>query len=546
MFDGSLPDPGRLARLSDGELIDAVTGWARASAAAEARKVAAIAELHQRLCTDAAATHAFWVCDDCDALAAQLSCALTINHGRALSQIELATAMRHRFPKVGAKFLAGDIPISTVTSILARTELVTDERALAQLDSKLSERAVAWGSLTKYSLEKALDVWVDRFDPDAVKRTRSSSRGCYFTVGSGSDNADGTTTVHGRVSNADAAIMEQRIASMARNVCEDDPRTLDQRRSAAIGAIHAGSMFLACACDNPDCTAKVDDGRGSSFVINVIADRESLDAPQDPLLHGDDVKDGETAEDRGPAKHTKTTEHTETTTEPRRKAALIPAARNAILPPAMLAELIAQGATIRFVGDPTGAEDHYRPSTALQRFIRSRDITCRFPGCDRPAAHADIDHTTAWPCGVTHSANCKCYCRLHHLIKTFWPGFSDAQHPDGTVVVTTPTGHAYTTKPLSGLIFPGWDTATESPPPPAQATQPSAGRHLKMPTRRRSRAQNRAARIKAERTRNAALRASQVRPVASRQTYRAENSHDEYTFRPAGHEPDYGNDPPPF
>ena len=38
------------------------------------------------------------------------------------------------------------------------SELVTDERALAQLDSKLSERAVAWGSLTKYSLEKALDA----------------------------------------------------------------------------------------------------------------------------------------------------------------------------------------------------------------------------------------------------------------------------------------------------------------------------------------------------------------------------------------------------
>lgn len=532
MFDAALPEPGHLSALSEAELIDAATGYARASAVAEARKAAVVAELHDRLCSEAAATHPFWVCDDCDALAAALSCALTVNHGRALSQIEVATAMRHRFPNVGAKFLAGDIPLSTVMSIIARTELVTDERALARLDSNLAERAVAWGPLTKYSLEKALDVWVDRFDPDAVKRTRSSSRGCFFGVGSNSDNADGTTTVQGRVSNADAAIIEQRIAAMARGVCEDDPRTLDQRRSAALGAIHAGSTFLACACDNPDCTAKIDDGRGSSVVVHVIAEQESVDAPRDPLLHGEHVD--EPSADLVSAD------------EPRRKAALIPGARNAILPPAMLAELIALGATIRVVGDPARTEEHYRPSTALQRFLRTRDLTCRFPGCDRPASAADIDHTTAWPCGATHAANCKCYCRLHHLVKTFWPGFSDVQHPDGTVVLTTPTGHSYTTKPLSSLLFPGWNTATGPPPPPEPPRPAAPGRHLKMPTRRRSRAQNRAARITAERKRNAALRAAQERPIAGVQTYRAESASAGYSFGPAGHEPDYGDDPPPF
>ena len=33
------------------------------------------------------------------------------------------------------------------------------------------------------------------------------------------------------------------------------------------------------------------------------------------------------------------------------------------------------------------------PSAALERWIQCRDLTCRFPGCDRPATHCGIDHT---------------------------------------------------------------------------------------------------------------------------------------------------------
>ncbi|MGV0827243.1 DUF222 domain-containing protein, partial [Mycobacterium syngnathidarum] len=45
-------------------------------------------------------------------------------------------------------------------------------------------------------------------------------------------------------------------------------------------------------------------------------------------------------------------------------------------------------------GDPaSGGEPRYRPSVALSEFIRWRDLTCRFPGCDAPAERCDIDHT---------------------------------------------------------------------------------------------------------------------------------------------------------
>jgi hypothetical protein len=50
----------------------------------------------------------------------------------------------------------------------------------------------------------------------------------------------------------------------------------------------------------------------------------------------------------------------------------------------------------------------------LERFIRCRDLTCRFPGCDRPAELCDIDHTVPYPLGLTHPSNLKCVCRKQH------------------------------------------------------------------------------------------------------------------------------------
>jgi hypothetical protein len=61
--------------------------------------------------------------------------------------------------------------------------------------------------------------------------------------------------------------------------------------------------------------------------------------------------------------------------------------------------------------------------------------------------------------------------RFHHQLKTFHDGWRDEQLADGTVLVTTPTGHTYTTKPGSSLFFAGWAIPTPHPHhrPPATA-----------------------------------------------------------------------------
>jgi hypothetical protein len=143
---------------------------------------------------------------------------------------------------------------------------------------------------------------------------------------------------------------------------------------------------------------------------------------------------------------------------------------------------------------------------ALSEFIRWRDLTCRFPGCDAPVARCDIDHTAPWPTGPTHPSNTKLYCRAHHLIKTFCPGWTDRQFPDGTVEITTPTGHTYLTEPHGAAMFPDLAHPTGDlnlPAPPAPNTDPTRG--AKMPKRTQTREQDRQDRINEERRLRAEL-----------------------------------------
>ncbi|MDQ4504613.1 DUF222 domain-containing protein, partial [Sinomonas sp. ASV322] len=41
----------------------------------------------------------------------------------------------------------------------------------------------------------------------------------------------------------------------------------------------------------------------------------------------------------------------------------------------------------------------YTPTPAMRRFLGARDRTCRFPGCDKPAAATEADHTREWSDG---------------------------------------------------------------------------------------------------------------------------------------------------
>lgn len=498
MFDLKPSQTADLRRLSDADLAAEIAEQARMATAAEAAKSVAIAELVRRRCVD---EHPDWACDDWDACAAELSCVLTVSRQAASGLMRLAITLRDRLPKVAALFLDGRVSARIVGTIAWRTHLVVDAVALDAIDTDIAKAVTHWGRLSQAKVEQAVDAAVARRDPAAVHRVRTGMRGRDFTIGD-ADDATGTTSVWGRLSDADAALLQEAVAALVKSVCPDDPRTLAQRRADALGALAVRATCLPCRCGNSACPAATgEDPVAARFVIHVLAEADAVDGPPEPDFDGD----GPTPERRPTG---------EPTTEPPgpppqvpdrpRGIGLIPGMPGTgLLDGAQVADLIARGARVRPLTAPGDEpEPGYRPSAALARWVRLRDLTCRHPGCDQPAVRTDIDHTVPWPGGATHPSNNSCRCRKHHLVKTFWPGWSDRQDPDGQVHITTPSGQTYTTKPTAALLFPHWNTSTATLPPAPKGQPPAPARGLKMPTRKRTRAQARAQRIAAARALN--------------------------------------------
>jgi hypothetical protein len=487
MFEVLLPDVSTFRRADDAAVAAAIATCAQVEAAAAARRLAATAELvHRR--ADGPTDCAHWSCDNWDAIAAEVAAAQNISHAMASGQMYLAVALRNRLPGVAALFADGTIGSRLAATIVWHTDLIKDRETLRLVDTTLADDAKRFGPMSASKTAQAIDAVVDRHDPGAVRRTRATARSRDVVVNE-SDDESGTAAVWGRLYATDAAILDRRLTQMAQAVCQDDPRTLAQRRADSLGALAAGADRLACGCGRADCAAAVDDERAASVVIHVVAEAAVLDAEPDPHTSGEPV---------------------EADSEPDLPATPRPPAAHLLgggtLPAAMVAELIRAGAKVRPVQHPGEAtpEAGYRPSAQLERFIRCRDMTCRFPGCDRPAEFADIDHTVPYPTGPTHASNLKCLCRKHHLLKTFWTGWCDEQWPDGTVVWTSPSGHKYTTRPGSRLLLPALCLSTGELRTPAVKYRSTGNCGVMMPKRRRTREQDRARRIDAERALNAA------------------------------------------
>ncbi len=480
----------------DGAVVAAIEESARVEAAAGARRLAAIAELVARRVEPDGDERWYWACDSWDSAAAEVAAALNIGHRAASGLMHQALALRDRLPAVAALYHEGHLSSRLVSVLTWRTQLVEDAEALALIDAGLAQAGTRWGPLSAHKLEQAIDVLVERHDPGARRRTRIAARDRHVSIGN-RDDVNGTTSLWGRLLATDAALLERRLTQMIHGVCDEDARTTAQRRADALGALAAGAAQLACTCGSPDCPTRGEaDPRAEAVVIHVLAESDTLTARPDPQMSGDD----EPAREQRPCE-----------SAPAAPPAVM--LGGMVLPAPLLAELAARGAKVQPVAAPD-ARSGYRPSTALSVFARLRDMTCRWPGCDRPAQFTDIDHTTPYPGGPTHPSNNKCYCRKHHLLKTFWcgpSGWSDRQLADGTVIVTSPTGRTYTTHPGCRIFFPTWNITTADLPPPAEEA-PSAGRGLMMPRRKRTRAADHAQRIKRERALNDAYVAERNKP----------------------------------
>ncbi len=492
MFDTQLPSLEDIGKLDNAGLVDTMQHAGALQAAWLARVFAAGAALYQRrLAEQDVADREIWAIDGWEGVAAEIAAAQGISRGRAAGQLRIGLVLAERLPRFGALFADGVVDFQLVSAVVHRTELMTDPDAIPRMDRWLERNAPRWGKWSRNRMVEAIDYWVQVLEPAAVREARSIDETRHIGV---SPLHSGLAEIWGDVRTPDALAFDQRLDELAATVCSADPRTKEQRRADALSALAARAMTMACECGSPDCPAAGGDAPIGAVMIHVMAEQATV--------HGDSDTPGFVPGFGG------------LSAEAVRKAAKSAKQRQ-----------------IRHPGDAP-PESGYRPSAALADFIRCRDLTCRFPGCGRPAEFADIDHTVPYPLGPTHASNCKLLCRFHHLLKTFWTGpngWRDRQEPDGTVIWISPTGHTYVTKPFGALFFPQLALPTGELDLPKWS--PTGNRGLMMPTRRRSRAEDRAYRIQLERSHNEIRLAAQA----------AEARAAEEVERIAA-----GKDPPPF
>ncbi|WNG82637.1 DUF222 domain-containing protein [Mycobacterium sp. ITM-2016-00316] len=542
-----------LAALSDEALICAVTTMTQTEARAAAQRLALIGEVVARQCDDEDDTVAHQVIDGWAWAQAAVAAACNLNPYAASKQMRIAQALRDRLPRTAALFATGAISATVIDAITWRTHLVVDEDALGLIDTAISAEAGEYGAHSEKQLIGAVDLWVEKFDPEAVVRSRRAAKDLYVEFDD-KDDPNGVASFWGRLRITDKKILEQRLNDLADTVCAGDPRRRGELRAAALaalGVVGPALERLACECGDTGCAGSGKDPRAGAITIYALTDQAPAageNTPPQTTPGAAGTPDSEPAAESGEEPAEPGTPESEPQTpaaesepaapehEPQTPAAKsepagpsepaapaastkppAPAACNpspavmldgAIIPAAMLAELIAGGATVKPLAEIADlpAERQYRPSAALTAFVRMRAMTCSFPGCNRAAHRCDLDHLIPWPAGATHPGNLGPLCRLHHLVKTFG-GWEPAAKPDGSIHWSAPTGHSYQKAPGAAILFPHWNIDTPIPRKRAISLIDDTDRDTKMPIRQRTRAQDRAQRINTERARNQLERA---------------------------------------
>jgi hypothetical protein len=480
---------------SDVALIDRISAATRAESVAIAARLAAIGAL-DTLREQELIESIFWRTDPFEEVAAEVSAAMRISCGRGGTQVHHARVLRDKLPQVAARFAAGDIDYRVVRTIIARTGIV-DPAVWAGLDAELAARAHKWMRFSEKQLRDRVDQWIAKLDPNGVRVPPNIDDERFVEI---DPSGPGMASVWAIVHAADGTALNQRLDALAATVCENDPRTQQQRRCDAVGPLARLESQLPCLCGLPECPAGQKRAAANAAVIHVLADQATLDGTADDpgYLPGHGILPAQSVRDLA------ATAKLKPLPVPTEKAGTpAPTESGEAAKPTDCAESSETADTCEPT-NPENSEPGYRPPVALSEFIRWRDLTCRFPGCDAPAVVSDIDHTVPYPLGPTHPSNTKLYCRTHHLIKTFCPGWSDRQLPDGTVEITAPTGHTYVTEAHGAGMFPtlGQPTGELNLPEPPAA---SPHRGAMMPTRRQTREQDRKDRITAERRQRAEL-----------------------------------------
>ena len=254
---GRVPSPEVIARLDalwershpsttpeSAGLVERIVAAGRSENQAAGQRLAAIGALDV-LRLGQVGERETWCTDTQDAVSAEVAAALGITAALADSYLGYSRAMRVRLPQVGALLVAGDIDYRMFQTMVYRTELITDAEVMAAVDATLAVKASRWPAMTRSRLGAQVDRIVARADGDAVRRRRDRVAERELSIW---DSGDGLSEVFGRLITTDAQVVDARLEALAATVCAGDPRSGNQRRADAMGALAAGAERLGCRC----------------------------------------------------------------------------------------------------------------------------------------------------------------------------------------------------------------------------------------------------------------------------------------------------------
>ena len=562
--------PESLDEVDDAGLGEVVVRARRAGALMEWHRLRAMAEVFERLVAPYAEKDRR-VYDAHTRAANEI--AMMVGRSQAGVETELMDAA-HLFaglPQVAQCLHDGVITGGHIRTVIARTALVGGQDYAPVVDAELADALRRQGSWSLQRLRDVCDRIVFRHDPAAVReRRKASEEGRRVWA----ENAtDGMAILHASMTAENVRVAAARVDALANSVCDGDPRRDGARRSDAMFALLSGELF-ECQCDRGDqCDATIPapamvQAAEAQVIIHVITEAATLNEPEvEPAAVETDSKtaasaaavstatevddtepallDAESAQSRTEARGCRNPESaepvaaesdpiTESHSADEESVPIKPESTTkraysrrhsgvgfmdgyGVISGDYVRELAQRaGAVIRPI-NPNGKpllphlpSNPYRPSTAMNLFIRIRDGYCTVPGCDKPAFAGDLDHVHEYdhenPAagGQTTAAGLATKCRMHHQMKTDGV-FLDDQYIDATgkarQIFYTHNGttiHGYAES--GDDLFPTLRDITFTNPEPPKHPPPQP--NTESPTRRRPRLADTHARRRQERERN--------------------------------------------
>jgi Domain of unknown function (DUF222) len=392
------------------ELVEAVAGWQRIASWAAARQAEVIAELAGRVeMRPTANGREIPSMTPQRVTGMEVAARLRLTPGAGEALVSRSTCLVRILPATLAALTEGRI--DTRRAEVVADELSRHEVAVAhQVEAEVLHRA---GQLTVPRLRQALKRALHRIAPVAMEQRRDDAASTrHVTI---TPATDGMAWLEAYLPVEDATALEAAIEAAAaamKRTAPGDRRTLAQRRADALAqmgwlALSTGRLG-GCSCGQ-----RLDHRHRRPVTVQVTVAATTL--------LGLDEQPGQLA-GYGP------------------------------VPASVARRLAAEGTWRRLLTDPVSGtvldygRTRYPPPPDLVDHVVARDRTCRWPGCDRPAATAEIDHTTPYPDGATAADDLGPFCKSHHIGKHH-SRWRVRQPEPGRFEWISPTGHSYTVEP---------------------------------------------------------------------------------------------------